>query len=89
MAKNKVRVRITARQTVRYDKIVEMTKKEWERFKEMSPTDHVFAGGDIVGGWLDAVNDIDDADDIDEEDFDAEVVDNKGKPTGDRYTGGL
>lgn len=80
----KILVRITARQRVSYDQIVSMTPEDWQKFKETSPSDHVCGGGDLVGGWLDSRPD--DGEDIDDDDFEAVVVDAKGKPLGDEYT---
>lgn len=78
-----MRVRITARFMASYDQIVEMTPREWNKFKETSPRNHTMGGGDLIGGWLEP-NDFD-ADDIDPNEFEAVVVDKDGKPTGDLY----
>lgn len=80
----KLRVRITAIQTVTYVQIVEMTPKEWATFKELTPDEHVRYGGDLVGGWLDP-RDIAQADDIGLNDFTAIVLDKNDKLTSDCY----
>lgn len=75
-----VRVRITARQVVKYDQVKEMTVEEWHRLKAMG-------SGDFerhASGWIDT-RDVDDAEDI--EDIEAVVVDKDGEPVEpeDRY----
>jgi hypothetical protein len=79
--KETVRVRVTARQMVTYDQIVELTCQEWEDFKRRSPKAHTEAGGDLPLNLAD----IDDGYDIEPNDFEAIVVGADGKPTGERY----
>lgn len=77
----KIYVRITGRQKLSYNQIVEMNKKEWEEIKSMNEND----AGQYLGGFLDYSNPID-SEDI--EDWEADVVDENGnliKPR-DSYT---
>jgi hypothetical protein len=85
-AKRTIRVRIRASQKVHYDTIVNMTPEEWADFKRQTPRR---AAESLVGGWVDTLNDVINADDIDEDDFEAVAVDAKGKALNplDQYTG--
>jgi hypothetical protein len=65
----KIQVRITGRQEVRYDQIVSMTKDEWEELKRI----HEDEIGESAEGWLD-LGDISDSDTM--EDVEMTVVEN-------------
>lgn len=75
------RVRFTASQTVRYDQTLDLEDEEWERFKQLPPDE----AASFVENYLD-LHDVCDADPV-EDDFEAEVVDEAGKPATppDRY----
>lgn len=80
----KLKILITASQTVFYRQVVEMTPVEWERFKR-TPEESI---GDEADGWLDK-RDVAMADDIESESVSAIVVDAKNEavaPT-DEYGG--
>lgn len=82
MAKKTVTVRMTSSERVRYDQIKEMTLKEWNELKKQNQ--------DSACGWIDR-SDVDEGDDGDlAENFEAVVVDKKGKLVSprDEYTGG-
>jgi len=70
-----VRVLLTAKEMVHYRQVVEMTRKEWAEIKAAQPDE---AAG-IISDWIDK-RDVHDGDGIDVDDFEAEVVDERGKP---------
>ncbi len=78
----KLKVRLTATQKIRYDQTVEMTAEQWAKFKATDERTHIVHGGDL-SGWLDLTQE-DDYGDLD--DFEAEVIDENGKVI-DSYEG--
>lgn len=81
-----VRVRITASQRVCYDKVVLVSLEEWQIFKAKPPEE----AADSLMDWVNPEQDVVKADRIDERDFDAFVVDEKGETVTpvDQYDGG-
>ena len=51
--KKKIKVRISARQTVIYRQIDEMTHEDWGRIKKTPPPQLRMAGFSEIGDWLD------------------------------------
>lgn len=72
---DKVKVKITATQTIYYDQTVEMPLSEWQAMQSMSPEE---VAQQLDGGWLDTRN-IDEAEPIDPDDFCMYLLDDDGK----------
>lgn len=70
----KIRVRITAEQTVRYAQTVEIPLKEWESLKRQWKNESL--RGEHIEGWIDCAQ-VFDADPIEE--FRLEAVDQNNK----------
>ena len=70
-----VRVRITATQQVRYNKIVEMSASEWAQLKRLPERDMELAGVSPLDDYLGEPSDW-----RDYEDVEADVVGEDGKP---------
>jgi hypothetical protein len=73
MSENLIRVLVHAKQNVSYDQTLSFTPEEWQEFKDMDCR----AQGDELTGRLD-LRDVSDRETIEE--FEATVVDAKGKP---------
>lgn len=83
MAKaKKLRVLITASQTVSYRQHVEMSQEEWDKLNMKEPKE----AAQEIQEWLN-LHDIYDSRDIEDDDFEAHVVTAKDKIL-DSYTGG-
>jgi len=78
----KVLVRITASQVVRYHQTVVMTKEEWAEIKKLDEK----KAADAITSWLD-LRDVFDSDDIDYDGFEMIAVNEDDKPIKptDRY----
>jgi len=87
MMSDKIRIRITCEQTIRYNQIVEMTRNRWEQIKRMPECDMEDPSISPLDGYLDLKDPVD-WDDF--EDVEMIVVDDDGKPVKprDEYEGG-